>query len=176
MGRADLRPRRAACVALARSLVGRRVLVVVAHALQRAEHGEQPVWMAGVLAAALGQIGLPGGGYNYALGTLAHYGKRSNAVPAAALPQGTNGVKAFIPVARIADMLLNPGTALRLQRPAPDLSACAAGLLGRRQPLPPPPGPDAPDRGLPHGSTPSSCTRPPGRRRRAMPTSCCPAR
>ena len=94
---------------LARSLVGKRVLVVVAHSLQRAEHGEQPVWMGAVLAAALGQLGLPGGGYNYALGTLAHYGKRTNAVPSAALPQGSNGVKAFIPVARISDMLLNPG-------------------------------------------------------------------
>ncbi|MFB9971256.1 molybdopterin-dependent oxidoreductase [Pseudoroseomonas cervicalis] len=53
-------------VALARSLAGKRVLVVVAHALQRAEHGEQPVWMGMTLAAALGQIGLPGGGYGYA--------------------------------------------------------------------------------------------------------------
>lgn len=96
-------------VALARSLHGKWVLVVVSHSLQRSEHGEQPVWMGAVLAAALGQIGLPGGGYNYALGTLAHYGKRMNAVPAAALPQGTNGVKEFIPVARISDMLLNPG-------------------------------------------------------------------
>ena len=96
-------------IALARSLPGRRVLVVVAHALQRAEHGEQPVWMAAILAAALGQLGLPGGGYNYALGTLAHYGKRTNDVPSAALPQGTNGVKAFIPVARVSDMLLQPG-------------------------------------------------------------------
>ncbi|MBW0185717.1 MAG: molybdopterin-dependent oxidoreductase [Hydrogenophaga sp.] len=96
-------------IALARSLVGKRVLVVVAHSLQRAEHGEQPVWMGAVLAAALGQLGLPGGGYNYALGTLAHYGKRNNAVPAAALPQGDNSVRAFIPVARISDMLLNPG-------------------------------------------------------------------
>lgn len=94
---------------LARSLVNKRVLIVVSHSLQRSEHGEQPVWMAAVLAAALGQIGLPGGGYNYALGTLAHYGKRTNAVPSAALPQGENGVKDFIPVARIADMLLNPG-------------------------------------------------------------------
>ncbi|OZI18923.1 aspartyl/glutamyl-tRNA(Asn/Gln) amidotransferase subunit C [Bordetella genomosp. 9] len=94
---------------LARSLPGKRVLVTVAHALQRAEHGEQPIWMGAVLAAMLGQIGLPGGGYAYALGTLAHYGKRMNAVPIAALPQGANGVKAFIPVARIADMLLHPG-------------------------------------------------------------------
>ena len=96
-------------VSMARSLPGRRVLVAVAHALQRAEYGEQPVWMGAVLAALLGQLGLPGGGYNYALGTLAHYGKRTNAVPSAALPQGSNSVKAFIPVARIADMLLNPG-------------------------------------------------------------------
>lgn len=96
-------------IELARILPGKRVLVTVAHSLQRAEHGEQPVWMAAVLAAALGQLGLPGGGYAYALGTLAHYGKRSNAVPVASLPQGTNGVKAYIPVARIADMLLHPG-------------------------------------------------------------------
>ena len=95
--------------ALAASLPGQRVLVTVAQSLQRAEHGEQPVWMAAVLAAMLGQIGLPGGGYNYALGSLAHYGKRQNAVPSPTLPQGTNGVKAFIPVARISDMLLNPG-------------------------------------------------------------------
>ncbi|QNN57379.1 molybdopterin-dependent oxidoreductase [Diaphorobacter ruginosibacter] len=96
-------------VDLARSLVGKRVLVTVSHSLQRAEHGEQPVWMGAVLAAALGQLGLPGGGYNYALGTLAHYGRRNNATPVAPLPQGSNGVKAFIPVARITDMLLNPG-------------------------------------------------------------------
>lgn len=98
---------------LARSLAGRRVLVVVAHSLQRWEHGEQPVWMGAVLAAALGQLGLPGGGYNYALGTLAHYGKRNNLVGATALDQGVNGVKDFIPVARISDMLLQPGAPYR---------------------------------------------------------------
>lgn len=94
---------------LALSLPGRRVLVVVSHSLQRARHGEQPVWMGAVLACVLGQIGLPGGGYNYALGSLAHYGHRYNTVGVTALPQGRNGVKAFIPVARIADMLLQPG-------------------------------------------------------------------
>ncbi|RCW63198.1 molybdopterin-dependent oxidoreductase [Pseudorhodoferax soli] len=94
---------------LARSVMGKRCLVTVAHALQRAENGEQPVWMGAVLAALLGQYGLPGGGYNYALGTLAHYGRRTNKVSVGALPQGRNGVSAYIPVARIADMLLNPG-------------------------------------------------------------------
>ncbi len=95
--------------ALARALHGKRVLVAIAHSMQRAEHGEQPVWMGAVLAAALGQIGLPGGGYSYALGTMAHYGKRTNAVRIAALPAGVNAVKDFIPVARISDMLLHPG-------------------------------------------------------------------
>ncbi|HEV2553534.1 MAG TPA: molybdopterin-dependent oxidoreductase [Bosea sp. (in: a-proteobacteria)] len=100
-------------VALARRLHGRRALIVVAHALQRAEHGEQPVWMGMVLAAALGQIGLPGGGYGYALGAIAYYGRRFNAVPVPTFSQGRNGVSDFIPVARIADMLLNPGGSYR---------------------------------------------------------------
>ena len=99
--------------ALARRLHGRRALIVVSHSLQRAEHGEQPVWMGAVLAAALGQIGLPGGGYGYAMGAIAYYGRRENAVPMATLPQGLNGVADFIPVARIADMLLGPGTTYR---------------------------------------------------------------
>ncbi len=94
---------------IARRLVGGRSLITVAHALQRAQYGEQPVWMAAVLAAMVGQIGLPGGGYNYALGAMGHTGRRVNAVPIPTMPQGSNGVKDFIPVARIADMLLNPG-------------------------------------------------------------------
>jgi biotin/methionine sulfoxide reductase len=99
--------------AVARRLHGRRALIVVSHSLQRAEHGEQPVWMGAVLAAALGQIGLPGGGYGYAMGAIAYYGRRANAVPMATLSQGKNGVADFIPVARIADMLLGPGTPYR---------------------------------------------------------------
>ncbi|MDQ8727736.1 molybdopterin guanine dinucleotide-containing S/N-oxide reductase [Bradyrhizobium sp. LHD-71] len=121
MGRSDGEPKTAAWAApicgiaaseieaLARRLAGKRVLIVVSHSMQRSEHGEQPVWMGAVLAAMLGQMGLPGGGYNYALGAVANYGKRMNAVPVAALPQGQNAVRDFIPVARISDMLLNPG-------------------------------------------------------------------
>ncbi|WP_331375646.1 molybdopterin guanine dinucleotide-containing S/N-oxide reductase [Sinorhizobium chiapasense] len=100
-------------VVLARRLAGKRALIVVSHSLQRAEHGEQPVWMGMVLAAALGQIGLPGGGYGYALGAIAYYGRRYNAVPIPTLSQGRNGVSDFIPVARIADMQLHPGETYR---------------------------------------------------------------
>jgi biotin/methionine sulfoxide reductase len=88
-----------------------RTLITVSHSLQRAQYGEQPVWMGAVLAAMLGQIGLPGGGYNYALGALGHTGRRFNAVPIPTLSQGKNGTTDFIPVARVADMLLHPGEA-----------------------------------------------------------------
>jgi biotin/methionine sulfoxide reductase len=96
-------------VALANRIAGRRTLITCSQSLQRAEHGEQPVWMAIVLAAMLGQIGLPGGGFAYALGSTSNTGKPPVAVPLPSLPIGRNGVSDFIPVARIADMLLNPG-------------------------------------------------------------------
>jgi biotin/methionine sulfoxide reductase len=99
----------ATIVDLARSLAGRRALITVSHSLQRAEHGEQPVWAGVALAAMLGQIGLPGGGFSYSLGALANIGKPALGVPLPTLPQGRNPVAAFIPVARIADMLLGPG-------------------------------------------------------------------
>jgi len=94
---------------LARRAAGRRTLVACSQSLQRAEHGEQPVWMGLVLAAMLGQIGLPGGGFAYALGSTSNTGKPPLAVPLPTLPLGKNSISDFIPVARIADMLLHPG-------------------------------------------------------------------
>ena len=127
-------------VGLARRCAGRRTLVTCSMSLQRAEHGEQPVWMGVVLAAMLGQIGLPGGGFAYALGATSNTGKPPLAVPLPTMPTGRNSIADFIPVARIADMLLQPGRGVRLQRPASRLSRYQAGLLGRRQPVPPPSG------------------------------------
>ncbi|HYM72449.1 MAG TPA: molybdopterin-dependent oxidoreductase [Stellaceae bacterium] len=98
-------------VALARRCAGRRTLVTCSQSLQRAEHGEQPVWMGVVLAAMLGQIGLPGGGFAYALGSTSNTGKPPLAAPLPTLPTGRNGIADFIPVARIADLLLHPGEA-----------------------------------------------------------------
>src|SRR5262249_1468850 len=103
--------------ALARRAAGRRTLITCSQSLQRAEHGEQPVWMGVVLAALLGQIGLPGGGFAYALGSTSNTGKPPLAVPLPTLPIGQNGIADFIPVARIADMLLNPGEPVDFHRP-----------------------------------------------------------
>jgi biotin/methionine sulfoxide reductase len=96
-------------IRLARRAAGRRTLITCSQSLQRAEHGEQPVWMGLVLAALLGQIGLPGGGFAYALGSTSNTGKPPLAVPLPTLPIGNNSISDFIPVARIADMLLLPG-------------------------------------------------------------------
>ncbi|ANY09269.1 molybdopterin-dependent oxidoreductase [Pseudonocardia sp. HH130630-07] len=94
---------------LAGRIAGGRSLVTVAQSLQRAEHGEQPVWGGTALAAVLGQIGLPGGGFVYGLGSLGHYGRTRNAVPVPSFSRVPNPVPAMIPVARVADMLLHPG-------------------------------------------------------------------
>lgn len=95
--------------ALAGELCRQRSLVNVAWSLQRAQHGEQPYWAAVGLAALVGQIGLPGGGFAVAYGPANLMGSPHTRFPGPTLPQGSNAVKAFIPVARIADMLLHPG-------------------------------------------------------------------
>ena len=94
---------------LARRMATTRTMLTVAWSLQRAEHGEQPYWMSAVLAAMLGQIGLPGGGIGYGYGAIGGIGKSMKRMPSLTLDQGQNAVKETIPVARIADMLLHPG-------------------------------------------------------------------
>src|SRR4029079_8500431 len=47
---------------LAREMAAHRTMIMVSWSVQRTDHGEQPCWLAIVLAAMLGQIGLPGGG------------------------------------------------------------------------------------------------------------------
>ena len=98
-------------VALARKMAAERTFITVAWSLQRAQHGEQPYWMSMVLAAMLGQIGLPGGGVGYGYGAIGGVGKRFIGLQGVTFPQGENQITEKIPVARVADMLLNPGVA-----------------------------------------------------------------
>ncbi len=99
----------AAIRTLARRMAGTRTMIAVAWALQRADHGEQPLWAAITLAAMLGQIGLPGGGFGFGYGGSNRIGFPSHGISWPALPQGENPVRDFIPVALLADMLLRPG-------------------------------------------------------------------
>lgn len=94
---------------LARRMAGTRTMIATAWSLQRADHGEQPYWMTIVLAAMLGQIGLPGGGYGFGYGCEAAMGAPRKKLPTPNMLAGRGTVDNFIPVARIADMLLEPG-------------------------------------------------------------------
>ena len=94
---------------LARRMAAARTLVTVTWSLQRIQHGEQPVWAGISLAAMLGQIGLPGGGFGHGYGSMGDVGDHGPTLRLPYLSQGANPVRTFIPVARIADMLLNPG-------------------------------------------------------------------
>ena len=94
---------------LARQASATRTLVTMAWALQRAHHGEQPYWMAIALAAMLGQIGLPGGGFAFGHGSMNGVGNPRIDLPAPEFAAGLNPARRAIPVARLTDMLEKPG-------------------------------------------------------------------
>ncbi|WP_102225310.1 molybdopterin-dependent oxidoreductase [Acidimangrovimonas sediminis] len=99
----------AAIRALAREMATTRSFVTMSWSLQRARHGEQPFWAAVALASVLGQIGLPGGGAGFGYGSLGGVGAPVPLTRSPAMSKLEEACPAFIPVARITDLLLNPG-------------------------------------------------------------------
>ncbi len=105
---------------LARLFQSNRTMLSSGWSIQRQHHGEQAHWMLVTLASMLGQIGLPGGGfglsYHYANGgapsansiTLPGIGDGGGAVDGAAWM--TDAGAASIPVSRVVDMIMNPGS------------------------------------------------------------------
>lgn len=93
---------------LAREMASKRTMVSMAWSLQRADHGEQPVWMIVTLAAMLGQIGLAGGGFGTGYAAANRVGNLSLPFSWPAFPQLHNPQRDFIPVARLGDMLEFP--------------------------------------------------------------------
>ncbi len=98
--------------ALARRMAASRTFIPMGWSLQRAEHGEQPYWAGTVLAAMLGQIGLPGAGIGHGVGslhTIGFMGRRLVPFDWGVFEQGANPIDSVIPVARVTDMLERPG-------------------------------------------------------------------
>nr|WP_299240106.1 trimethylamine-N-oxide reductase TorA [uncultured Halomonas sp.] len=124
----------------ARLLASDRTQLIFGWAIQRQQHGEQPYWMGAVLAAMLGQIGLPGGGISYAH----HYSSigvpASGASAPGAFPRNVDtgktpkydnadfkGANDTIPVARWIDCLLDPGGKIQYNGSEvtfPDIKMC----------------------------------------------------
>jgi biotin/methionine sulfoxide reductase len=101
---------------LARELATDRSLIGISWSLQRQEYGEQTWWMITTLGAMLGHIGLPGGGIGYGYGCIHNMGFGGRKIPnyrmgSFGLEPGERAApdNAYIPVARHADMLNNPG-------------------------------------------------------------------
>ncbi|MCG9096926.1 trimethylamine-N-oxide reductase TorA [Laribacter hongkongensis] len=107
---------------LARLMAKGRTQLIFGWAIQRQQHGEQPYWMGAVLAAMLGQIGLPGGGVSYAhhyssIGVPSSGAAMPGAFPLNLDPGKTpkypngnyKGYSPVIPCARVIDALLEPG-------------------------------------------------------------------
>jgi biotin/methionine sulfoxide reductase len=102
--------RAATITELAESMAANRTMITLSWSMQRARFGEQPLWAGIALACVLGQIGLPGGGFAHGYGSIAGLGVGKLTINLPTFGQGRNPIDDFIPVARIADMLLGPGT------------------------------------------------------------------
>lgn len=120
---------------LAQKFYDNRTMIMAGWGMQRAHHGEQPHWMIVTLCSMLGQIGLPGGGFGFSY----HYANGGaptcvggviggmNSASKGVIKNGkfvgfaqakkSNAAQAWmddssdisIPLARVADMILNPG-------------------------------------------------------------------
>lgn len=93
-------------VELAREMATKRTLINVTFAVQRLDHGEQVYWMAVSLAAALGQIGVPGGGFSMPFGSAGSPGggqppKRVSGLPVPKRPEGCPTIS----VSRVSELL-----------------------------------------------------------------------
>jgi biotin/methionine sulfoxide reductase len=96
--------------ALARRMASTRTMLSCSWSLQRADHGEQPYWALILLASALGQIGLPGGGFGFGYGSSTGIADPPLAFAVPMMEGLANPTKLAIPAARIADCLLNPNS------------------------------------------------------------------
>ncbi|AKJ43137.1 trimethylamine-N-oxide reductase TorA [Pragia fontium] len=108
--------------ALARQMAANRTQIIAGWCVQRMQHGEQWAWMVVVLAAMLGQIGLPGGGFGFGW----HYngagvptrkgvilGGFSGASSTAPIHNGDfKNYSSTIPIARFVDAMLQPGSTI----------------------------------------------------------------
>jgi trimethylamine-N-oxide reductase (cytochrome c) len=101
----------------AKTLAKERTMIMGGWAIQRAEHGEQVPWAIVTLSSMLGFIGLPGGGFGFGYhegsgGSPKHQAVGLSGISSNISTKGPwdtqKGIN--IPVARIVDMLNNPGT------------------------------------------------------------------
>jgi len=98
---------------LALEAAGTPTMITATWSIQRAEHGEQPWWALVALTAMLGTIGKPGQGIAFGYGSMNGMGTPRQEVPSVGGVSVKNPVGAYIPVARITELLERPGEILQ---------------------------------------------------------------
>jgi biotin/methionine sulfoxide reductase len=97
--------------ALARRMAAGRTLVTASWSVQRAHNGEQPIWALIAIASLLGRIGQPGCGFSIGFAAVnGNTAQRLKRLPKPTLALGSNPIDIAVPVGRVADMLLQPGS------------------------------------------------------------------
>src|SRR5690349_14319909 len=94
---------------LARRMAASRTMISASWSLQRADHGEQPLWGVILLASCLGQIGQPGCGFGFGYGSATGIAEPPLAFLAPTMEALANPLGRAIPAARISECLLYPG-------------------------------------------------------------------
>ena len=122
---------------LAELFVSTRTFLAGNWAMQRAEHGEQVHWALITLASMIGQIGLSGGGFGFAMHYLGGGQADSGQTTPPPISRGENKLARTIPASRLTEALLNPEQSINyrgqtLTYPKIDLVyACGSALVGR---------------------------------------------
>ena len=106
---------------LAIELVSQRSMLTATWSLQRADRGEHVYWTLIALAAMVGQVGLPGGGFGFGYGSINGMGGSFPPTRGPFMESGRNPVGLAIPVARISDLLLGVEGGLRYNGQTLDL-------------------------------------------------------
>jgi len=107
----------------------------VNYSLQRVEHGEQAPWLAVDAGGDARPDRAAGRRVRQGYGSLGYIGRAPLRVGPPTLPQGRNPVGAFIPFARVADMLLHPGEPFYFDAAVIDVSRHSPRVLVRRNPF-----------------------------------------
>jgi trimethylamine-N-oxide reductase (cytochrome c) len=101
---------------LAREMAKKRTMIMAGWGIQRQQHGEQIHWLVATLAAMLGQIGLPGGGFSAAYHYASGGSPQAKGGKMTGLGTGTSTqpLPPAIPAARVFDCLMNPGKTINV--------------------------------------------------------------
>lgn len=102
-------------ISLCDLFVSKRTFLAGNWANQRAQYGENADWAIITLACMIGQVGLAGGGFGFAMHYCSAGGAFSGALLPVGLAQGKNSIGINIPASRVSECILNPNKTINFK-------------------------------------------------------------